>query len=591
MALTFIILPKDFAQTEMGVYHGYATSIIEDGDFNLVNQMYYGGEKFNVTTTYNHPDFHSNGTSVLWAPFVIYSEIINSIFSDNLLKSVPHEIKLEGGLQKIYWRATGSAEFIIDVGLVLSAVFYVFLGFLLCVKVSDQFKLNIHKWIFVGIFLSLSTLYYFLIETGNASLPLIFMSPLLLMLYSKVKEEGRLLDSFFLGIAIGVGFIIKVDFVFYTLLVGMPFLTQIKSNYKKGLKESFVAGLGFVLCTLPIFLNEYVKFDQIFFGYDHNLKANWDVFLDTLFSSYHGIVIYTPLFIVLLLLCIKQSFKILDHEMKEQFFAVVSLSVILKIIAFGLTISHGSGVFGARPFICDFFLFAYLVKKYFKTNSLKVILSFSSLWSIIACFYYSFPLVKTDFSIPWDVTYTDHLKYIMVNRSAFIDVLMMIFKKDLVEIVSKLLSFYPLIILLSAILYIISSLKINAKGISVFVCSFLVVYSGFSISNYIMSPRNVSELKKRDFFSNALIGKGTAYFMFYELYGSIEERINYVRATKGEDSSYYLGLLNVRKDLYNDAKDGIVYNPRGDNFITYFREFYGEPYFDPSLYVDQNKGP
>jgi len=73
-----------FNHVEYGVYPSYTESIIEDGDFNIADEMYFHEQKKAITSSYYYPNFHSHSSSIMWAPFYLYGKLLASLFN------VPH---------------------------------------------------------------------------------------------------------------------------------------------------------------------------------------------------------------------------------------------------------------------------------------------------------------------------------------------------------------------------------------------------------------------------------------------------------------------------------------------------------------------
>ena len=59
---------------EKNIYDYYSESIIKDHDLNVINQV-PEIERWQITTSGNYPDRHSNGVISFWSPFFLYENL------------------------------------------------------------------------------------------------------------------------------------------------------------------------------------------------------------------------------------------------------------------------------------------------------------------------------------------------------------------------------------------------------------------------------------------------------------------------------------------------------------------------------------
>ncbi|MDD4895049.1 MAG: hypothetical protein PHW54_07050, partial [Candidatus Omnitrophica bacterium] len=70
----FFVYDINFHGPDEPIYYAYTASIVDDGDFNIINQINLNQSNSYISKTNNLPDFHSYGAVVLWAPFYAYAK-------------------------------------------------------------------------------------------------------------------------------------------------------------------------------------------------------------------------------------------------------------------------------------------------------------------------------------------------------------------------------------------------------------------------------------------------------------------------------------------------------------------------------------
>ncbi len=212
----------------------------------------------------------------------------------------------------------------------------------------------------------------------------------LYFLLSKKVNSSYYQRYLLLGLLLGLISAVRVQRIILGICVGIEIIQQLmrRKNFKESFLYSSVFVVGFLIGFSPQLINSVVLFSRLLPIKLYTISLNKYIFsslYEILFSSYHSVLLWTPLIII--------SFIGLIFGLKENF--VVSLSTILIFIIdtfiLATVVSPGGGSsFGIRYYtdlvfilgLGIYFLFNFLQQKKCVFFGV-VITSICSVWSFI----------------------------------------------------------------------------------------------------------------------------------------------------------------------------------------------------------------
>ena len=259
----------------------------------------------------------------------------------------------------------------------------------------------------------------------------------------------------------------------------------------------------------------------------------------------------------------------------------LTIGILVKLVVFGMTYTHGSGVFGGRQLIPELpwvaFIFLWFYSNYLKGNRALTwvsvsILTMMTLWNSALMFVYYGQEEKIFEQIPFNHVPSFYWEKI-IEDSSFIDhVRFSIFNIEDFSI--KLSNFIiPSILFFIGGFYLISKKINNYKKLMYLMTPLLfMMYFVFTLSSLLNNKKNIAQYKHEGYYRNALVGEGPLYSTFYENVGSVEERILFL--SERESDKELKRYLKLRRKMTADIKDEIKFFPSNDHEIkNYFREF------------------
>lgn len=379
-ALLLFIMSLLFQVTFRGpdypIYPAYLDSIVVDGDMNLIDNVttidptqpcseVFRGQQ--VTKTYNFADFHNNGSMILWMPSYIYGQGLAIL--NNLMLS---------GCQ-----TSDQANQIL-----LCSLSYcnMAMGFLACLMIfiitSGFFPPNSAFWSTILIFWGTPAFFYSLVENGNANIPAMFMSVILLLATPTGLTRKDWRPAFLLGLLFAVCVAVKIDLWFQIFMI---FATAVLFWFNGNLRPLNVVYIvfGYLLGGIPRIINDYVKFGDFHSGEVGIINLRNSYHLQQLISPYRGFLTSSPiLFICLagLLILIwtvikKPDLRNLIHNPSlaaQRIILVMSIWLGGKLFIIGFRFAWGGGTFGARQLLTELPYFVLLLNfLIYQNQSLK----------------------------------------------------------------------------------------------------------------------------------------------------------------------------------------------------------------------------
>jgi hypothetical protein len=537
--LFILIGDFNFLNTELSIYDSYSRSIVEDGDLNLSNQLFYKDDFRVVTNSGYFYTHHSYGNALISTPFFLYGKLLAKI---NGLEDTPVNDGLRGGNENLkpFNYLPNSSEsfesFSMGVG-----VFLVFLlsFFSLLNLLSKELKLDgenkklfeIYNYL---ILLAGPTFYYLFWGQSTPSLSIIV--PLFFLFHFSRKKECNL-SHFFFGVAFGVGVLIRVDFSLYALFV---FYWWVKDSV--GSTGKFAQFLGLSLSLIPFLVFENLRLGAVEVGYLETVYLNWLNILDFYFSPYKGVLFSHPIVLLIILgsvITLVRDFKKRKSSRWRNEFFIALLILIVKSILLSLTYSHAGGVLGPRQLIVDLLLVGvFFSKEIIFSRKIGLFLALLFFYNLIMSLIYAYPnlLNRPLFMVSDGVIsfYQNYLKMIPFLLSKPLAIL-------------KPSNLANSVITFSVPVMIFYSLRRFKRKMIVPVMAYFIVSNILIVSLDFFSDKKVNSSEVRTTSMDAL--------MYYENAGSMIERIRYLEGRQRlEEKEEFLVLLRsyfskVKKDL------------------------------------------
>lgn len=522
-ASLFVIFKADpfNSSVEKNIYDFYSESIVSDMDFNLVNQIPQK-EMWQITITGNYPDVHSNGISVLWAPFFLAKQLINKIETKNIQSQ--HQIFLARTLANAFY------------GLLFLIIVYRW--------IQNKFpELNVPLF-FVLFYLSTSHYFYLVISPGNADITSAFIGILEIMAFESILKKRNFLKIFSFGLLLGYGIALKVDHVFYLLLpIGILIeLMILKVKPWNIIKESSAFLLGLIIPLVLIGINDYIKFGRVGYGYFEVVNTKYYLLFENLFyptGFFNNNPIYLLSFIGILLFSTRSAIH------KNIYIYIPIVSLLTESFAY----IHQES-YGGRHWIAYYpslmFGFFHLCSVFNKKKYLKGLIFLVFAFSIFRNFI------------------TGYYGYLNPDRLFFGESQLSDIKGGLFEIINfyffnfnmiyqKVSYQWPIILLVLCLLLFAKNgrIKFNPFIIGVFL---VLTYGLMTTLNVLNNAANFKRVK--DQVNYDIVGSGPNINSLYENLGTIEKSIEFYKKNRDDEKVSFLNM--VRLDYIKQAASEIV---------------------------------
>ena len=544
----FVIANTYFRGPDEPIYLNYTVSVVEDGDLNIINQLYSSGGNFKVSKSFNFPDLHNHGGIILWIPFYSYGKFIYYLMEEFNVLSL------------VNLSESRVIEFAMSLSTIIFGVLTILFTFFLCRRF---FNFRVSMFSILAIFFGTPVFYYTLFEVGNANLIAALFSVISVLFFMFVIDKNK--GYWFLyGLFFSICSVIKVDLWFQIFFISFVCLIYI---FYKNLRWRNV--LYLFLGFLPIFslrmVNDYLKYGSLYIGELGIMNLKEFYLFEQLFSSNQGFFYVSPIFyicflgFILIVINILKNIKFLQLANKKDdiFIFGLALYLIVKIIIMGYRDTWFGGTFGARLLLTEFpvivLLYAIVWSKS-KRISGKIFLAIASIlcvfWNIHEAGLYISRLDAGEY-------FSDSLIYEKLDSLRHI-IMLLLNPKDLII---KLIIWLPLILLgLGIWKYIYGKCKFVSKQTAfkiksgyfiIFTIYLCIVYIGITVMNFTNNKKNVEVLNSKGFFDKASI------MSLYEIKivakaDSMRETIEYF-----ESSGEFVRAEKIKAklaELYNEKK-------------------------------------
>lgn len=527
-----------------GVYYDYTKSIVDDGDFNIINQVRTPEQKWIVSPTYNHPDFHHELPAVLYAPIYSAHKYLN-------LSATTYNTKIDYAL----------IAFLLFAGMLL-----LYNDFRKKYPMTKENEIYTLLLFFFGSYVSWNLLF----EPSDIDLLVALMSGAISLSFISIfNESASVKKAIGFAFLLGTGICIKTDLFFYAPLGGLVFLLWIK---EKKYKESLILMLVFLFSIIPLLINRYLKLGTIFQDAYSGMITPYSFSNFTKLIGPSGLLTDSPFFLIAVigffLLLKKEKINILRNP-----FFYLFLIFLIKVATNEFIIIKYLPTLGDRHYVADWILAIYLCnislsEWKFKASKIFIIASLIT-WSLyIKSVYYVYQITNTgrwglDY---FPVTLKQIPKTVNVSKYYFAQV-------------SNAISLYQigyyslLLIFMGGIFYLI--LKKRKVGTIVILSSFF----SLTFSNYLHNATNVKAMKDSGFYSSTVVGKGS--LLFYDEYMDLFYASARQARAKNEDN-YFQNILKLKKNYIERIQSEVIVDPI--HFLNNLKQNKPRPSFWQLLY-------
>ncbi|MFT6070713.1 MAG: hypothetical protein ACJAT2_001324 [Bacteriovoracaceae bacterium] len=558
---TIVFGSFNFTNTEFSVYESFNRSLVYDGDLNIANQLFYKNDKGLLSKTGYFYSHHSYGSALLLSPIAFYSHYIGRLFG---LKSDTHNYQSrtdQTDLRPFYYKQ-GSLEWFESFSMSFGAYcLFLFSLFLLIKEFKIRYGINNPHYDLVQLLIFISSPAYFYLTYAQSTPNLLVLFPLAFLFYLS-RNSDELVNNFLIGLAFGLGMIIRIDFGIYGL-----FILSWWFIYKLDFKRISLQGLGLLIMLVPAIVFEYSRLGSFTVGYLETFYMSWITVFDLVFSPYGGVFTIHPLMLFLYLLGlfkVIQSLKIRKFSLQEVELITIFSILSLRTVLLGFTYSHNSGVFGGRQLLQDFLLLGMILlpchrfsrKYYFPLIMLSIVNIFLSMG-------FEFPDLHGSAIFLFGDTYSSFFikafDIFLIVVGSFTKILNL---DNLRTIVLNYL--IPLLGMAFLIKYL---LKERAKYV---LCVFALMNIFIISLDRVRGAQSNPGLLKRATSVDAL--------MYYENMGSLMERIGFLEGTKTR-SGELEEIEKIMIEYHHKIKKEMKIDS-DEEFFEYFRALKAEPYFN-----------
>jgi len=529
----------DLKDLDDGVYSNYLTSLVMDGDLNVVDQL-PAEKRWMVSKKLNHPTLHDHGISIFWVPTYLYARI---------LKSMGVNIKYEN--QRTFRTA-----------MVISNTFYFLLVIILGLKIFPLFWNRAIEPIELGaLVFGTPFFWYGLVQPSSADVTSAAIPFFLILnhifLMKKPKELSIYLSY---GALISIGIILKISLLFYTLLPLHLIYFHYKLN-KFEIKNFLLLALGSLVPLLFFILNEYIKYGRVGYSYS-GIVGPYNVLWEILLGP-AGYLVVSPLFLVAAV----SSFSLKNLETKRSLVLLLILIPLIKILGESYSF-QGNADFGGRHLITDFAIFLLLLpclftsiqNKYFKYSILLYCILHTQM--MVSNFYVGIENKNYTWGALYENPFSSFLLMWPKYKYFFYRFFTGFFDSSFLEV----LKFFPVFIFGGWVFKKVLDLDLTSDRVLKSICQrvaigTVIIYGGITVVNSVFNPKNVEEMRKNNFYEKLIVVDGPEAYYFYDNVSNIfmHKKFSLLR---GDQKSVELADLALKK-YYQTVQEQILVDPVG----------------------------
>ena len=514
---------------EDGTYTSFTLSIMEDGDFNLINQTKDPGRNWLATQTGNHPNYEHPAIAIYLFPFI--------------------------GYQKLF-----SGEQSFTQAHILATIFYLMLGLILLKQVLDHLGLKHSKESIGIIALSTPFLWFTFMASTSSNIFSLVYSVIVLSAFCFNEHKNTRSFYFFLGIATTLGFAIRIQqFWIFSLFLYLYSIDKNRSYHKVlSYGSGAIIPLTLLLCNLYLRSGSFIHPHHVYTSWT-KLGEFWNTTLYYALFGPNGYFVLSPIYFIILIQGLILLYR--KHEHKKLYLSLIVPPTFLFL--YYSTQWPLMDSLAGRHQLDYFFVYALIIAfalDWAKEN-MKV---YYSLWSLIIV------------SIIWNLR--THLAYFYVDNTNWPEWQFSYFVspeylKEQLSGMSHLLNplanlkdvpkFIPLILILSVATYFFERLSQRnyLKFCYYFILWGVSFYFLFTQLNIFNNPRNVSKYRLEGIYQTKVITSGNAATFYDDFIETHHKALRW--HLMRNDCSTVLRLIEIKNEFIKVVKKEIVHDPIG----------------------------
>lgn len=448
-SLAYIFLSPYYLFPDGQGYFSYLPSLFYDGDIDFYNEFI--NMRIPVPPALTQAGYISNiwsvGTSLLWSPFYILAKVF-----------APAGVSPYSGW---FWQWTN-----------LGTIFYGIITYLLLVMICKELNLKSkHIWVVPALaFIGTPMFFYTFSIMSTAHGVSAFACALFIWYWffslNQYKKKGR---YFLLGLLSGFSAMIRPQEAIFSIVVLSELVFRVikrEGDLKSVIKYLGLFCLGGIIGVSPqIILWKFVY--GSFFAAPAGFNLSWKYFdiHSVLFSSYHGILMWTPVYLLAFAGLVYGIFR------RPEVFTGLTLALAAQVVVNACCVAYWEGFsFGLRQMtsslpLAAIGLYELLISVNKRPKPVKIFLwalvVISSLWTfgLVAAYYAGFDLLgyvsvsdilKTQMELPHNVLFsvkkifldnhTDNLVFLwmlitaLIFYSAFAKIKNLVGRKNIVAV-------------------------------------------------------------------------------------------------------------------------------------------------------------
>lgn len=540
---------------EAGVYSAYMRSIVEDYDLNIINNV-RKNLAWVVSSNYNYPDMHDYGASILWAPYYLLAQKINSWLNLSPIQTLKKDEFVSYDLVCI---------------LILNVLFGLYGLKLFKNIVNNYYKIKFPNLLILAIVFSTGFFNFLIYQFDSADISLFFYVACCVYLFSNLSENTTSTEHFLMGSLMAFGSVVKISFpMLYPVFIFLYFRNV--KNYS--VKNLLFLVLGGTVVFLLKNINDDIKFGLVNLLQGYEYSYSWQHFLSPIpqwrsFVGPAGVFLTAPSIllatIAFMYLIIQAAFKKRLPNSDISFFLVLSASLITKQILSFLSLFEGCTGFGSRQYIIDTGAVISLLALIYKNRNayynfyriVKIYLVAAVLTTSVLFLWW---LEVDSYRIPaFNAYYIQNFKVVL---DQFNEIINNIYEtiaspERFLQNIKYLTLLIPAVFLWQILDYLFKSKK-NSQLIKYFGSYIVLIHVSVFLLNVANNKSNVQKMQSAHYFENTVVGNGANIFLYDEYLSELAyamdiSKYDHDRASFEYQKSILLSLIEkTKKEIVRD---------------------------------------
>lgn len=516
-----------FYEAKIYVYH--FASIINDFDFNIINQVPQP-MAWLTTPSYFHPDQHS----VIQSAFMLPLYILEFLSKKISLTAIP----------------VSAYDFQFSMASLALNLFSLITGFYFINRIIEFLSLRTKISDYIFFTFGSAVFYFSFLQTTVIEIVAFPLLSYSLYAFITLRAGQALHSPITLGIASGFLAITKITFWPVCLIVSA---TQLKSAFKrKALREVFLFSIPFGGILFFAFSNQYLKYDRLLFDMAPPLNYFLDFSLENFgrniyygFFPQGGLFFANPIYFFGLIGLASFVF----HLKKQNKVTWPEISLLLGWFFF---------VFFGHIFIGGYIVEDHLPGRIHLAFLPLLIIGFSYLRTALSARHAAFANLIFALCCIWHLTITvfyivqiqgssfDYATNMIPAFDHFLELLPKYFRRiseNASGIAAHIVQITVFSFITALLIYVLRRTSLRSRIVQLVMIFAGITFGMMSVLNFYFAPINVAELNRRNYFNGMAVGNGVEIFQ-------IDYILQYVSTMKTRCSPEVCAKLDLGVSRY-----------------------------------------